>query len=105
MRVDAAVQDHLRENSGVAGGGKKSGVAGDAAQGPGVFVMDFALQQALAEIDVVFCGCDRGPQLAWRIELGLFHAERSENMLLRVFVEGNSCQALNDFAEQDETKV
>ncbi len=103
--VDAAVQDHLRENRDVAGGGKKSSVAGDAAHGPGVFVVHFALQQALAEIDVVFGGSNRGPQLARRIELRIVHAERRENVLLGEFVERDSGEALNDFAEQDETEV
>ena len=62
MRVDAAIENHLRECGDVAGGGEKAGVAGDAAQGPGVFVMNFALEQALAIGGVVFGGSDARAQ-------------------------------------------
>ena len=58
MRVDAAIQHHLRERGDVARRGEKARVAGDAAHGPGVFVMDFALDQALAVGGVVFGGSD-----------------------------------------------
>ena len=62
MGVDAAIENHLRENGHVARCGEKAGVPGDAAHGPGVFVMHFALDQALAVGGVLFGGRDLGTQ-------------------------------------------
>ena len=46
VRVDAAIQDHLRERRDVVRRGKKPGMPGDAAHGPGVFVVHFAPERA-----------------------------------------------------------
>src|SRR5580700_8913251 len=43
MGVGAAVEQHLAEGGEVGGGAKKAGVAGDAPEDEGVFVVDFAL--------------------------------------------------------------
>ena len=58
MRVDAAVEKHLRECGDIARRGEKSRVARNSAHRPGVFVMHFADDQALAKGGVVFGGSD-----------------------------------------------
>ena len=84
MRVDAAVENHLGKGGEIAGSGKKSRVAGDAAHGPGIFVVDFALDEP---------SCDRSRRFPWarfaarnfarRIEERVVHAERGENFFAR----------------------
>ena len=54
--VDAAIEHHLREFGDVARGGEKAGMAGDAAHGVGVFVMNFALERG---------ACDKWCPLRW----------------------------------------
>ena len=78
-------------------------MAGNAAHGPGVFVVDFALHQALAKIQIVFSGRNCRPELTRRTEQGSVHAQRRENVLLRVFVECDSGEPLNDFAEHNKS--
>ena len=48
MRINAAIEEHLRERGDIAGRGEKSGVARNATHGPGIFVVHFAPNQALA---------------------------------------------------------
>ena len=48
--VDSAIEHHLREDGHIAGRGEKAGMARDAAHGPGIFVVHFAPDQALAKV-------------------------------------------------------
>ena len=106
VRVDAAVEDHLRECGDIARGGEKSRVAGDAAHGPGVFVVDFALDQALAIGRIVFGGSDaRATDFARRIEERIVHPSGAKICLLGEFVERIAGEALDDFAEQDKSEI
>ena len=105
MRVDAAIEHHLRECGDVAGGGEKPGVAGDAAHGPGVFVVHFALRAG---------ACGRWRRLRWErcasagscggLKRELFIPSGAK-ISLREFVERIAGEALDDFAEKDEAEV
>ena len=80
VRVDSAVENHLREDGQIARGGKKSGVPGDAAHGPGILIVHFAPNEALAKLLVVLGGSDAAPQGLRRIEKRFGHRERLENV-------------------------
>ena len=83
VRVDAAVQNHLREGGDIACGGEQSGVAGDSAHGPGIFVVNFAPDEPLAEGRVVFRGSDSSRSLRGGLNMELFIPSGVENVLLR----------------------
>src|SRR5216683_7568405 len=70
MRVDAAVQEHLAKGSKIGRGAEESGVAGDAADGEGVFVVDLALHQAVPQIVINLCRRNPRPKFFGRAEHG-----------------------------------
>ena len=105
VSVNAAIEDHLRENGDVASRGKKSGVAGDAAHGPGVFVVDFARTSRLRK----WCRF-RWARCRARSERGglkseFFIASGAKISLCANSVERFAGKALDDFAEQNESEV
>ena len=79
MAVNAAIENHLGERSDVRGRGKETRVPCDSTHGPGVFVVDLAPDEPLAESRVYFRRRDIFAQLARRIEHGAVHSERVEN--------------------------
>ena len=62
VRVNAAIQQHLRKCRHVSRGGKQPGVPGNSTHGPRVLIMYLAAQQPLAEVGIIFSGRDPGTQ-------------------------------------------
>ncbi len=80
VRVDAAVQEHLAECGEIGRGAEETGVTGHSANGEGVFVVNFAVHQAVPQVVVDFRWRDAGPEFLRRAEHGIFHAERREDV-------------------------
>ena len=63
-------------------------MAGYSAHDRSVFVVDFALDQAMAECSVVFRRWDFRLQFGWRIEAGMRKIEFGEDLTLAELVQG-----------------
>ena len=106
MRVNAAIEHHLRKSGHVACGGKKSGVAGDAAHGPGILIVHFAVQIA---------ACGNRHRFPWarfaRAEMRgglnrvIAHSERRKDVTLRELRQCLPGEAFDDFAQQNESQI
>ena len=66
--------------------------------------MNFALQQRFAKRRVIFGGCDAAQQRLGRIEHG-FAMSSGAKIALRKLIHGFAGDALQNFAEQNETQV
>ena len=74
-----AAQHTFGEKGDIAGGGKQPGVRGDAAHHGSIFVVDLALDDAMAEIAIALGRWDQIAQLSRRAITGARHAEWAEN--------------------------
>ncbi len=102
VREPAEVEDHRGEARQVRGGGKHAGVAGDAAHvASGRIVHDAAQQPAVDD----FGRRDPRRPFRRRIEGGVLHAERQEDLLARELIQRASGDDADNLAQQDEVDV
>src|SRR6266849_1358321 len=105
VAVNAAVQQHLAKAGQVRGSAEDSRVAGNAADGEGIFIVHFALQQAVAQLVVEFRRRDFWPKSCrWTVHRAL-HLQRAKNIFIRQFIEWLAGQALNDFRHQNNSQI
>jgi len=69
----ASVKHSVGEACEIFGGRKQTGVGGDAAEDVGVFVLDFALDDSVAEGAVVGRGWNLSARFFGRVECGVGH--------------------------------
>ncbi len=100
----AAVEQHLREFCQVIGGGEHAGVSGHSAHAAGGGVMDHPAQRNLA-LGHALGGRDAGHQLGRRIEHGVGHAQRLEDVVVRVIRNHLPAEAMDQLAHQDEIDI
>src|SRR5438270_9716825 len=101
----AALQHALCKNRHVQGCGKTASMAGDSAHDEGVFVIDLALNYAVAEGLVIFGGGDERLPILRRAEGHAGEAERGKDLALAEAVERLAGETLQDFAQQDEADI
>ncbi len=80
-------------------------MAGDSAHDGGIFIVDLALNQAMAEGAVIFCGRDCGLQVGWRVEAGVRKIEFGEDFTLAELVQRLAGKLFQRLAQQDEANV
>ncbi len=85
--------------------GKEAGVAGNAIQNPGVLVLHFALDAAMAERLIFFGGRNLRAQPRRRIESGCISSKWCENFPLDPCCQMIRESGLRGLAEQDEAGV
>src|SRR5579862_6355876 len=105
MRVNTSIQNHLREDGNVSGCRKQTRITCDSAHGPGVLIVNFALNQAFAIAQVILSGRNARATRTRRIEQRSFHSEWRKDFFSREFRQRFAREALDDFAEQDESKI
>ncbi len=77
MCVDSAVEQHLAKRGDIRRGAEESGVTGDAADGEGVFVVHFALHQAVPQFVVDLRRRNPRPQFLGRAECKSLRGRRA----------------------------
>lgn len=103
---DGTCAEHgLGKSCDIFGGGEQAGVSSDTAEDESIFVLDFALDDAMAERAIVDGGRNFRAHLGGRVERRAGHGERAENFALAEGVEGFLCDASEGFAEDDESDV
>ncbi len=95
----------MAKGSKIGRGAEESGVAGDAADGEGVFVVDLALHQAVPQIVINLCRRNPRPKFFGRAEHGVFHGERREDISLCEVVERAPGESLDDFRHEDDAEI
>lgn len=95
----------MSEAGDIFGGGEKARVSGDSAEGKGILILDFALNDAMTEGVVVLCGRDLDTALGGRIECRTSHGQGAEDFALTECVEGFAGEALEGGAKDDESDV
>ncbi len=100
----AALEQRLRELGNVVGVGEQTRVASHSAHLPRSGIMDRAAQ-SLTCVFVPLSGCDARHPGRRRIEAGRNHAQRAEDILLCVLIQGHAADLLHQFTEDDETHV
>ena len=103
--IPDAVEDFGGETKQVGHIGEEPGVPGHAIQEPGIFVLHFSLNTAVAEGGVLFCGRDGWPDLRRRAEAGGSHAEGFVDFAVCPGLQGVTGADFEGFAEQDETGI
>src|SRR2546423_70216 len=93
-----------KKGHGVCGGGKARG-GSYPSQHTGVLVMNFSLNDAVAERVVIDCGRNRRSPSRRRIESSVGHAQRSEHLTLAETVQRFVSNALEREAKNDKTNV
>ena len=101
----AALQHALCKNRHVQGCGKTASMAGDSAHDEGVFVIDLALNHAVAERLVIFGWGDERLPILRRAEGHARETERGKDLALAEAVERLAGEALQSFAQQDEADI
>src|SRR5579863_7407120 len=99
----STVEHGVGEAGKVFGGREKAGVAGNAAQHAGVFILDFALDDFLAKGAVVGGGRDLSAGVGGRIECSVDHGERAEEFALAENVERFCGDAFESGGKKDES--
>jgi hypothetical protein len=80
-------------------------MASNSAENGGVFIVDFALNKAVAKSMVIFSGWDeRFPIYRW-IEDSMRKSEFGEDLSLAKLVQRLARELLDDFSQQDEADV
>ena len=72
-------------------------MAGDTAHDGGVFIVDLALNQPMAESAVIFGGRDCGFHVGWRVEAGMRKIEFSKDLTLADSVQRLAGKLFNRF--------
>src|SRR5437867_151342 len=86
-------------------GGEYAGMSGYASQDTGVLVIDFSLDDAVAEGAVIDCGRNRGtPRRGW-IESSVRHSQWAEHLTLTETVKRFISNALERNSKNDKTDV
>jgi hypothetical protein len=80
-------------------------MAGNAAHGPGVFVVHFRVDRAATKGAVVFRWGDACAQPSGRIEERRRHAQRREDTRAGKRIERSAGDALDDRAEKDKAQI
>src|SRR5690349_45846 len=80
-------------------------MAGYSAHDGGVFIVDFALDQAMAEGAVVFGGRDCESDFGWRVEAGVRKIEFGKDLAPAELVENFAGEPFERFAQQDEADI
>ena len=105
MAVYSAVQKHLAEGCEITCRGEQAGVPGDPAHRERIFVMNFALDQALPKGHVIFRGSDAAQKILRGIEHGARHVKGREDLVVSKLIQRFARGALENFAEQYEAEV
>ena len=95
----------MGKGGGIAGSGEDSGMCSHATQEAGVFVLNFALDDAVAKALVVCGGRDGEAQCGCGVERRVRHAEGAEDFALAEMVEEFVGETLESHAEEDESDV
>ncbi len=80
-------------------------MAGYSAHDESVFIVDFTLNQAMAESAVIFRGRDCRFQVGWRVEAGMRKIEFGEDLTLAELVQRLAGKLFQRLAEQDEADI
>ena len=99
------LQHDVSEGSQIFGGGKQAGMTGHATQHAGVFVLYFALDNAVAEAAVISGGRNGiAPRCRWIVG-GVGHSQRAEQFALAEAVKSLISDAFESDAENNEADV
>src|SRR5204863_6962789 len=101
----ASVQYGIGKDGDVMRGGKNAGMWRYASQHTGVLVIDFSLNDAMAERVVIDGGRNRNSPSLWRIESGVRHSQRAEDFALRKAVKRFISDALKRDSKNNESDV
>src|SRR5437762_184923 len=101
----SSVQHGIGKDGDVVCWGKYAGLSGHASQDAGILVINFSLNDAVAERAVIDCGQNRRSPSRRRIESCVGHAQRSEYLALAESVKRFVRDAFEGDAENDKTNV
>src|SRR5580765_1551340 len=80
-------------------------MSGDPAHDGGVFVIDLALDQPMAESKIVFRGWDERFPFRWRVESHVGEIQSGKDFSTAELIEGFAGQPFQNFAQQNETDI
>ena len=104
-RSSAGSQHCVSECGDVLRVGEEASVSGDSSENAGVFVLNFTLDDAVAESLVIGGGWDIGAEFRRRFESSVSQGQWAEDFALTETVERFIGQALHGDAEEDESDV
>src|ERR1700722_345423 len=98
VRIAAAVQQRLTKGRKIGRGTEKPGVGCNPADGEGIFVVNFALHQAMTKIVIDLRWRDLWPKFLRGAKHGVRHSQWIENIALGQIIKRAASKALDDFA-------
>src|SRR5438445_3163180 len=101
----ASVHHGIGKDGDVMRGGKYAGVWRYTSQHTGVLVIDFSLNDAVAEGAVIDCGRNRRTPCRGRIESCVCHTQRAEDLALAETVKRFISNALQRYPKNDESDI